>query len=347
MKKESRGITLIALIITIIVMLILVGVTINVISNIGIIDKAQEAASKTNKAQDEEKEFLATWEIQGSREELLKKYPVGNVEFTVRTDPFLVLENLNIIDLYEYILEEYYDSSYETLTLEKAIKAVNKLVQIYGPEVEDVVYKYPQMEDTTTYWEKLTDTVYLKQEDGTLIEVSEEDNMKLAVIGTSYFYSEDYNSKREERQYIMTINNGRYILYAAKADKETIGSSQVGGMDLLEEKDMFDMIYPGGSLPFDKISNNTTFSNFKPLLSSKERKIVKLNENNLNDFYWLDEENPIENYIGAYVFVSETLTVDDGRPLALLCHNDVVIDTKMGYVYYIDDNGKSDVEIPE
>lgn len=343
MKKESRGITLIALIITIIVMLILVGVTINVISNIGIIDKAQEAASKTNKAQDEEKEFLATWEIQGSREELLKKYPVGNVEFTVRSDPFLVLENLNIIDLYEYILEEYYDSSYETLTLEKAIKAVNKLVQIYGPEVADIVYQYPNNGTTVTYWEKLSDTVYLKQEDGSLIEVSEEENIRLASIGFTYNFSENNNDNRKNDRYMMTINNGRYIIMPAKIDAKD-GYSEYNMQD---DKEIFDMLYPGGSLPFDKISNNSTSSDLTLLTSLTDGKIVKLSQDNINDYYWLGEEDSLENYIGCYVFVSPTFSVDDGRPLALLCHNDVVIDTKMGYVYYIDDNGKSDVEIPE
>ena len=47
--KNSKGITLIALIITIIVMLILVGVTINVAINGGIFEKAKEAAQKTER----------------------------------------------------------------------------------------------------------------------------------------------------------------------------------------------------------------------------------------------------------------------------------------------------------
>ena len=56
--KNQKGITLIALIITIIVMLILVGVTINVALNGGIFDKAKTASDQTNLAK--EKEILQT-----------------------------------------------------------------------------------------------------------------------------------------------------------------------------------------------------------------------------------------------------------------------------------------------
>ena len=47
--KNSRGITLIALIITIIVMIILVGVTINVAVNSGLFGKSSEAAKEAEK----------------------------------------------------------------------------------------------------------------------------------------------------------------------------------------------------------------------------------------------------------------------------------------------------------
>ncbi|MBO4815613.1 MAG: hypothetical protein J5507_01400 [Clostridia bacterium] len=52
--KNSKGITLIALVITIIVMLILVGVTINVASNSGLFGKAGEAKGGTNLAKEKE-----------------------------------------------------------------------------------------------------------------------------------------------------------------------------------------------------------------------------------------------------------------------------------------------------
>ncbi len=53
-KLKNRGITLIALIITIIVMLILVGVTVNLALRGGLIEKAQEAKTRTQYEEDKE-----------------------------------------------------------------------------------------------------------------------------------------------------------------------------------------------------------------------------------------------------------------------------------------------------
>lgn len=55
MMKEQKGITLIALVITIIVMLILVGVSITVAMQGGLFDTARNAASGTNNAAQAEK----------------------------------------------------------------------------------------------------------------------------------------------------------------------------------------------------------------------------------------------------------------------------------------------------
>lgn len=52
--KNKKGITLIALIITIIVMLILVGVTVTVAINGGLFQKTKEAANKTQIEQEKE-----------------------------------------------------------------------------------------------------------------------------------------------------------------------------------------------------------------------------------------------------------------------------------------------------
>ena len=58
MKRNDKGITLIALVITIIVMLILVGVTISMSVNGGLFTYAGRAASETNKAIEDEKAML-------------------------------------------------------------------------------------------------------------------------------------------------------------------------------------------------------------------------------------------------------------------------------------------------
>lgn len=55
--KEEKGITLVALVITIIVMLILTGVTITLVADSGLLNKANEAATETNEAATQE-EYL-------------------------------------------------------------------------------------------------------------------------------------------------------------------------------------------------------------------------------------------------------------------------------------------------
>ena len=61
MKKQQKGITLIALIITIIVMLILVGVTINIALNGGLFQKAKSAADGTQKQAEKEELMSAAF----------------------------------------------------------------------------------------------------------------------------------------------------------------------------------------------------------------------------------------------------------------------------------------------
>lgn len=50
MLKSSKGITLVALVITIIVLLILAGVTISIVLHTGIIDNSQRAVNSWNQA---------------------------------------------------------------------------------------------------------------------------------------------------------------------------------------------------------------------------------------------------------------------------------------------------------
>ena len=62
MKKQEKGITLIALIITIVVLMILAVVTINSVKDEGIITHAQNAAQKYNEEKKNEQEKLASIE---------------------------------------------------------------------------------------------------------------------------------------------------------------------------------------------------------------------------------------------------------------------------------------------
>ena len=56
---KNKGITLLALIVTVIIMLILAGVTINLVNNGGAIQKTKEAVNSYNEAAEKEKLELA------------------------------------------------------------------------------------------------------------------------------------------------------------------------------------------------------------------------------------------------------------------------------------------------
>ena len=60
--KKQTGITLIALIISIILMLILAAVSINIVMNQGIMTKSKDAADKYNQSEGEEQENLTMME---------------------------------------------------------------------------------------------------------------------------------------------------------------------------------------------------------------------------------------------------------------------------------------------
>lgn len=70
---KNKGITLVALVITIIILLILAGVGIQALIDSGLFNKAKEAKQKSENAQVEEKEILGDYEnkiynIEGTRE---------------------------------------------------------------------------------------------------------------------------------------------------------------------------------------------------------------------------------------------------------------------------------------
>jgi len=74
MKKQNKGITLVALVITIIVLLILAGVSINALGdNGGVIKNAKDAKDKYEKGKQEEEKLISKWEIDEVQIEFLSK----------------------------------------------------------------------------------------------------------------------------------------------------------------------------------------------------------------------------------------------------------------------------------
>ena len=92
-KKNSRGITLIALVITIIVLLILAGITIAALSgDNGILTRAKEAKEKTEQAQQEEEKTLS------NMENILGVYNFKNVNIEDTNPAGAVPENSTVIE---------------------------------------------------------------------------------------------------------------------------------------------------------------------------------------------------------------------------------------------------------
>ena len=79
-KNKDRGITLVALVITIIILLILATISIQSLTNTGLFQKAQEAKEKTQNAEENQAKTLNEYEDE------LNKYISGTVEVLSTTD---------------------------------------------------------------------------------------------------------------------------------------------------------------------------------------------------------------------------------------------------------------------
>ena len=76
-KREDKGITLVALVVTIIVLIILAGVTLNIVlDQNGIISKTKEAKNDVEQAENIEKITLAIIEAQMGESGYQDKYPL-------------------------------------------------------------------------------------------------------------------------------------------------------------------------------------------------------------------------------------------------------------------------------
>ena len=74
LRKENKGITLVALVITIIILLILAGISISALTNTGIFEKTKDAKEKSEVAEKQQSETLDSYEKE------LNKYTSDNLE---------------------------------------------------------------------------------------------------------------------------------------------------------------------------------------------------------------------------------------------------------------------------
>ena len=155
-KMRENGITLVALVITIIILLILAGISISALTNTGIFQKAKEAKEKTQNAEKEQSQTLSEYEKE------LNKY----------TSEELTTANANIV-------------LSETENVELHDKNGNKIVVLAGFKIvvnEDTnntltVDKGIVIEDATTGATSGSQFVWIpieniKKDDGSIVEIN-------------------------------------------------------------------------------------------------------------------------------------------------------------------------------
>lgn len=283
-KRENKGITLIALIITIIVMLILVGVSVNVALNGGLFDTAKTATEKTEQAAQAEKEFMIYAQLIAEADELVERYPL---ELEVTGETTAKLTNDSIIDLYGEILQRYgtsytdIESSSNTLTLTTAIKAANTFYEIYDSAVQNYQNEYLEnaglLEDfKDNFWVLFTNS------DSFESFGDDKKDAKLKTLQVAFMYGK-YNPNMGADKSMLMIGGNNTVKYTLMADADTY----------MDEKDwnylaavLLQGMFPGGSFPFEDVTG-TVRSNFTDLANqgidlSKVQLLKVTNENVTN-----------------------------------------------------------------
>ncbi len=103
LRKENKGITLVALVITIIILLILAGITISSLTNTGLFEKAKEAKEKTANATENQAKTLNEYEDE------LNKYVSGTTQTQKLAD------KVKVGDYVSYTPDELSNESLTTL----------------------------------------------------------------------------------------------------------------------------------------------------------------------------------------------------------------------------------------
>ncbi len=232
---KERGITLIALVVTIVVLLILAGVTINaVFSDSGIIKKAQEAQNKANESVQKDMEQINTLE------NWMNSY-TGNVEkFTVKfcnydgtvlqivevekggTAKYTEAEPIRQIeDGYKYKFKEWVTSKEGKITanltnISSNLEIYANYSRIVGMETTDVTMVEKELwilEDGTT-------------QEATFVEISEEGGRAILeeLKNTNKTFKEYFNSEND----IDSLDINEFITLS-------IYESEVASTDLLVE----------------------------------------------------------------------------------------------------------------
>ena len=225
MKKElkkSKGITLIALVITIIILLILAGISISALTQTGLFSSAKQAKQKTKEAQEEENETLGTYE------EKIDKY-LGDKSSTEEKLVDKVKDGIiKIGDYVKYTPDAVSNTDTKYTELLKNSKLSSKVQNIKIEDITKHMTTQP-VEDTTEYTpSNINYPKILEQEENQTVVNSTTEN-KLGFSSQSGFVtggdtsatsklkntywkksipSNDFDGNNKEMYYKLFINNG-------------------------------------------------------------------------------------------------------------------------------------------
>ena len=212
-KKNKKGITLIALIITIIILLILAGITISTLNGEnGLFEKAKQGKMEYSISQAKEKLELAISglriEQESKGEELTKESlpKINNDEISIgSTDSFPVEA---ICDNHKFYIDENFNVK-------------------YVGEADGTIVTYTTEPDGYTNQDKIKVLIKVTNQKG-IKEIEYPDGQKLTVDG----------NKKEVNTYFEVIQNGTYtIKITDNENKETVKDIVIEKIDKVEPKD--------------------------------------------------------------------------------------------------------------
>ena len=109
--KKEKGITLVALVITIIILLILAGISISALTQTGVFSRAKQAEQKSKEAQEQENAFLGDYENE------LNKYISGKTDEIQADGSWNSSKKVNSPELMEGMIGVYWDEKGNEVTV--------------------------------------------------------------------------------------------------------------------------------------------------------------------------------------------------------------------------------------
>lgn len=243
MKKENKGITLVALIITIIILIILSGVTINsIIGQDGLLKKAQIASQEYKKAQAKEELDIILMEIKSKLINEKGNIFIDDVENELRKNNDIKIKEINKEDLeiivnyknYDFIIDKDLNSELissgidDNLNISEEIKIILEKNNITEEDIRENNYEFTTINGRIEPIETITKVtingkeIEFDKETGNInIDVTENGIYKIIAYGEEQKYNYaivnvsdltenlDIWTKEELVQFEKSVNNGR------------------------------------------------------------------------------------------------------------------------------------------